>query len=80
MKNEVVVPELGEGVTDGFVVVWLKEVGETIDAGEGLVEVMTDKANVEVPAPSSGTLAEILVEADMRVKVGQTLAVIDSSS
>ncbi|HJQ48173.1 MAG TPA: biotin/lipoyl-containing protein [Amycolatopsis sp.] len=79
VRQEIKVPELGEGVTDGFVVEWLKEVGEHVDEGEGLVEVMTDKANVEVPAPVAGTVVELLVAADTRVKVDQVIAVLESS-
>lgn len=77
VRQEITVPELGEGVTDGFVVMWLKEVGEHVEEGEGLVEVMTDKANVEVPAPVAGKLVELLVEADTRVKIDQVIAVLE---
>lgn len=79
VRQEIRVPELGEGVTDGFIVMWLKDVGEHVDEGEGLVEVMTDKANVEVPAPVSGKVVERLVEADTRVKVDEVIAVLERS-
>ena len=78
MREEIKVPELGEGVTDGFVVEWLKKVGEHVDQDEGLVEVMTDKTNIEIPAPVSGTVTEILIEADTRVKVDQVIAVLET--
>lgn len=78
MRHEMKVPDLGQGVTDGFVVEWLKEVGEDVDEGEGLVEVMTDKANVEVPSPVSGTVVELLVAADTRVKVDDAIAIIET--
>lgn len=79
VRHEIRVPELGEGVTDGFIVMWLKDVGEHIDEGEGLVEVMTDKANIEVPAPVSGKVVEHLVEPDTRVKVDEVIAVLERS-
>ncbi|WP_235734385.1 biotin/lipoyl-containing protein [Nocardioides alcanivorans] len=77
MRMEVEVPDLGDGVTDCFVVEWLKKTGDWIDEGDALVEVMTDKSNVEIPAPAAGTVTEILVDADSRVKVGQPIAVLE---
>ena len=55
-------PEIGEGVVEGEIVTWLKEPGDAVEANEALVEVMTDKATIEVPAPTAGTLVEIKAE------------------
>lgn len=77
-RAEVVLPELGEGVTEAFIAQWLVGVGETVTAGEPLVEVMTDKANLEVESTVSGTLLEQRFENEARVEVGQVLAVIES--
>ena len=58
---------------------WLKRVGDRVEAGDPLVEVETDKANEEVEAPVSGTIAEILAEEGDEVKVDTVLAIIDES-
>lgn len=69
-------PQLGETVTEGTITKWLKGVGDTIARDEPLFEVSTDKVDSEVPAPSSGTLAEIRVQEGDTVEVGAVLAVI----
>ena len=74
--TEVVMPALGESVTEGTVTTWLKSVGDAVEADEPLVEVSTDKVDSEVPAPASGFLAEIRVPEDETVEVGTVLAVI----
>jgi len=56
-------PEMGESVTEGTVLEWLKQVGDPVELEEGIVEVSTDKVDTEVPSPAAGTLAEILVAA-----------------
>jgi 2-oxoglutarate decarboxylase len=67
---------MGESVSEGIVSRWLKAVGDTVDEGEPLVEVTTDKVDVEVPAPTSGRLSEIVAAEGETVAVGATLAVI----
>ncbi len=67
-------PEMGESVTEGTVLEWLKEPGDDVDEGDPVVEVSTDKVDAEVPSPVAGTLLETLVEPDDVVKVGQALA------
>jgi 2-oxoglutarate dehydrogenase E2 component (dihydrolipoamide succinyltransferase) len=69
-------PALGESVTEGTVTRWLKEVGDTVEADEPLLEVSTDKVDTEIPAPAAGTLVEIKVNQDETVPVGADLAVI----
>ncbi len=59
---DVIMPRLGETVTEGTVTVWRKKVGETVKADEILFEVSTDKVETEVPAPAAGEHAEITVE------------------
>jgi pyruvate/2-oxoglutarate dehydrogenase complex dihydrolipoamide acyltransferase (E2) component len=80
MKINVVMPQLGESVSEGEVIRWLKRAGDAVRRDEALVEVKTDKATVEIPAPSSGTLSEIVVPEGQTVKVGAGIAVIESSS
>src|SRR5580692_5547469 len=67
---------MGESVSEGIVSRWLKAVGDTVDEGEPLVEVTTDKVDVEVPAPATGRLTEIVAAEGETVAVGATLAVI----
>jgi 2-oxoglutarate dehydrogenase E1 component len=67
---------MGESVSEGIVSRWLKAVGDSVDEGEPLVEVTTDKVDVEVPAPTSGRLTEIVAAEGETVAVGATLAVI----
>src|SRR5689334_6037766 len=67
-------PEMGESVTEGTVLDWLKQEGDRVEADEGVVEVSTDKVDTEVPAPASGVLTKILVGPDETVPVGTPLA------
>ncbi len=71
-----VLPALGESVTEGTVTRWLKSVGDSVEADEPLLEVSTDKVDTEIPAPASGTLLEIVVGEDETAEVGAKLAVI----
>src|SRR5438876_6758270 len=71
---QVTLPEMGESVTEGTIAKWLKQPGDQVREGEGLVEVTTDKVDAEVPAPASGTLIKILAEAGKTVAVGAALA------
>jgi 2-oxoglutarate dehydrogenase E2 component (dihydrolipoamide succinyltransferase) len=74
----VTLPALGESVTEGTVTRWLKQVGDTVETDEPLLEVSTDKVDTEIPSPVSGTLLEIKVSEDETVEVGTELAVIGS--
>ncbi|MEU6648928.1 2-oxoglutarate dehydrogenase, E2 component, dihydrolipoamide succinyltransferase [Streptomyces sp. NPDC046900] len=74
--TDVVLPALGESVTEGTVTRWLKAVGDSVDADEPLLEVSTDKVDTEIPAPASGVLLEIVVGEDETAEVGAKLAVI----
>ena len=71
---DVVMPELGESVTEGVITQWLKSVGDTVAVDEALLEVSTDKVDTEVPSPVAGTIVEILFEEDDTVEVGDVIA------
>lgn len=70
----VILPALGESVTEGVITRWLKSVGDAVDADEPLVEISTDKVDTEIPAPVSGTLAAIAADTDATVEVGAEIA------
>jgi len=76
MSNQIIVPTLGESVTEATVSKWLKQVGEKVDSDEPLVELETDKVNVEVPSPLSGTLSAIKVKEGDTVEVGTLLGLV----
>ena len=73
MLDKIIVPTLGESVTEATVSKWLKSKGEKVLADEPIVELETDKVNVEVPAPSNGVLESISVNEGETVNVGGTL-------
>ena len=81
MSEKIVVPALGESITEATVSKWLKSVGEEVDSDEPVVELETDKVNVEVPSPSSGVLEKISVKEGDTVEVGALLgSVVGSDS
>tara|TARA_B100001093_G_scaffold485179_1_gene519268 strand:- start:1741 stop:3009 length:1269 start_codon:yes stop_codon:yes gene_type:complete len=83
MSERILVPVLGESVTEATVAKWLKNEGDKVSADEAVVELETDKVNVEVPAPSNGTLEKISVKEGQTVNVGSllgTLSALKSSS
>ena len=71
-------PDIGEGVAEGEILKWFVKVGDKISEDSPLVEVMTDKVNVQIPSPRTGTVSRILANEGDIVKVGQTIVVIDS--
>ena len=77
MSNQILVPSLGESITEATVSRWLKQVGEKVDSDEPLVELETDKVNVEVPSPLSGTLSSIKVKEGDTVEVGALLGIVN---
>ena len=76
MPISIVVPQLGESVAEGTVAKWLKAEGERVRKEEPLVEIQTDKINVEIPSPAEGTLSKILVAEGTTVLVGTEIAVL----
>src|SRR6202165_2903155 len=77
MTTSVKMPQLGESITEGTISKWLKEPGDQVKKYEGLVEIITDKVNAEVPAPLTGVLKEIKVKEGATVTVGTEIAVIE---
>jgi len=69
-------PELGESVTEGTITTWLKEVGDTVEVDEPLLEVSTDKVDTEIPSPVAGVILEIKADEDDTVEIGDVIAII----
>ncbi len=74
---ELKLPKMGESVAEATITTWLKEVGDTIEMDEAVVEIATDKVDSEVPSEVDGVLKEILFDKDEVVQVGQTIAIIE---
>jgi 2-oxoglutarate dehydrogenase E2 component (dihydrolipoamide succinyltransferase) len=70
-------PQMGESIAEGTVSKWLKQVGDTVERDEPILEISTDKVDAEIPAPSSGTLVEVVVTEGATVEVGTVVAFID---
>ena len=79
MSTELIVPTLGESITEATVSKWLKNIGDNFEADEPLVEIETDKITVEVPAPHAGSLKEIKVSEGTDVEIGGILGILDES-
>ena len=77
---DVVMPAMGESVSEGVVLEWTRQAGDAIEADETIVEISTDKVDAEVPSPASGTLTEILAEAGETVTVGQVIGRISAGA
>lgn len=80
MSEKITMPALGESVSEGTVTRWLKEIGETVEVDEPILEVSTDKVDTEIPSPVAGVLLEILVNEDEDAEVGAALAIIGDPS
>ena len=76
---ELIMPKMGESVAEATITSWLKNVGDSIELDEAIVEIATDKVDSEVPSEVEGTLVELLYEPDAVVKVGATIAIIETS-
>ena len=79
MSANIVVPEVGESIVEARVARWMKKVGDVVALGDALVELETDKVNLEVPAPAAGVLSRIDHQDGADVKIGEVLGVIDES-
>jgi pyruvate/2-oxoglutarate dehydrogenase complex dihydrolipoamide acyltransferase (E2) component len=79
MPTNVVMPQLGESVTEGTVTRWLKNIGDAIKVDEAIVEVSTDKVDTEIPSPVAGVLLEIKAAQDSVIPVGGVMAIIGES-
>lgn len=80
MATEILMPELGESVHEGTVSKWLKQVGDTVEVDEPIVEIMTDKVNQELPSPAAGTLVKILIEEGDDVEVFHAMGIIEEDA
>jgi 2-oxoglutarate dehydrogenase E2 component (dihydrolipoamide succinyltransferase) len=76
MATQIIIPEMGESVTEGTIARWFKQVGDSVVVDEPLVEVETDKVTVEIPAPTAGTLSEITAGEGVDVEVGAIIGAI----
>jgi len=79
-RVEVVMPKMGESITEGTVIVWHKDIGDEVALDETLLEIGTDKVDTEVPSPAEGILQEILVEEGDTVEVGTVIAVLGTEA
>ncbi len=75
---DVVMPQMGSSVTEGTISRWLKQVGDTVQADETIVEISTDKVDTEVPSPAAGVIMELLVAEGVTVDVGTPIAVLST--
>ena len=79
-RIEVPMPQMGESIAEGTVSKWLKQVGDTVERDEPILEISTDKVDAEIPSPSSGTLVEVAVSEGETVEVGTVVAYIDTEA
>ena len=77
MAFEFKLPDLGEGLEEGEIVQWLVKEGESVKEDQPMVKVLTDKAEVEIPAPKAGTIAKLHAKDGEKVKVGATIVEIN---
>ena len=78
MSIQIELPHVGESVTEGVIGKWLKNIGDTVEKYEPLLEVVTDKVNMEVPSPYNGILTAILVDEGAVVPMGTPIAEMDA--
>ena len=79
MLKEVIMPKIGLDMEEGTILTWLKQAGDSVEEGEALVEIETDKATTEVEAAVSGTLKEIVAEEGAGVEITKTIAWIETN-
>lgn len=77
---EIIVPELAESITEGTISTWFKQVGDTVEKGENVLELETDKVNVEIVSEEAGVISELKAEEGDTVEVGQVIAVVGEGS
>lgn len=80
MAVNIVVPSLGESITEAVIERWLKNPGEAVEKDEPVVSIESDKATVEVPSPEAGVLLEVKKEGGEAVKIGEVIAVLDAGA
>ena len=79
MPTDVVMPQMGESITEGTITKWLKKPGDTIQRDEPLFEISTDKVDAEIPSPSAGTLKEIKIPEGTTVQINTVVSTIDEA-
>src|SRR5579875_2332182 len=79
MPTEVVMPQMGESITEGTLTKWLKKPGDTVQRDEPLFEISTDKVDAEIPSPVAGTLGEIKVQEGTTVGINTVVATINEN-
>jgi len=80
MRQEVVMPKMGESLQEGTIIQWIKNVGDTVERDEMILEISTDKVDTEVPSPVAGTIVEILAQEEETVEVGSVIAMIETDA
>lgn len=80
MKVDVLMPKMGESITEGRILKWLKQPGDAVDRDETILEIATDKVDTEVPAPQAGVLVQILAQEGETVEVGLPIGVIETDA
>src|SRR5258708_11609278 len=80
MRTDVVMPQMGESITEGTITKWLKKVGDTVQRDEPIFEISTDKVDAEIPSPVAGVLSEIKVPEGSTVQINTVVAVIGGSA
>ena len=79
MKQDVLMPKLGESITEGTIVKWWKKPGDRVEKDETLLEISTDKVDSEIPSPFSGTLVEVKANESDVIQVDSVIAIIDDA-
>src|SRR6202789_2003442 len=80
MPTDVVMPQMGESITEGALTKWLKKVGDTVQRDEPLFEISTDKVDAEIPSPAAGTLQEIKTLEGSTVRINTVVCIIADSA
>src|ERR1700730_13915879 len=80
MPTDVVMPQMGESITEGTITKWLKKPGDTVQRDEPLFEISTDKVDAEIPSPSAGTLKEIKIAEGTTVQINTVVATIEEGA
>jgi len=78
MKQDMVMPKMGESITEGTIIKWLKQIGDTVEKDEIVLEISTDKVDSEIPTPVSGKIVELLANENDTVEVGNVIARIET--
>jgi len=77
---ELIMPKMGESIIEATILNWVKNVGDTVEVDDTILEIATDKVDSEVPSPVDGTIAEVLFDVDATVAVGQVIALIETEA